>query len=416
MYGLLGKKLSHSFSKTIHEYFTEYDYSLIETECLESFFQKRDFKGINVTIPYKSAVIPFLDELSPEAEEIQAVNTVINERGKLIGYNTDYYGLRKALEYNNISVRGMNVIILGNGSTSSTILTYCNNNSAKSVQILARNPRENEHHFSSVDNFKNTNIIFNATPVGMFPDNDATPIIDVTKFANLISVVDMIYNPLRSNLIINAQSANIKTVNGLFMLISQAVKSIELFHNIHITDETINKYYKDLLFKSMNIVFVGMPMSGKSFFSKIASDIYNKDLVDIDSEIEINYDKSIVEIFKTKGERTFRKLETREISKYSKMNNQAISCGGGAILNMNNIRLLKQNGIIIFIDVDLALLKKCNPKNRPLLRNRANLEKLYNTRYPLYRDNADIIIKKTGFNEKETLKELEVKLNEYLNS
>ena len=416
MYGLLGKKLGHSFSKSIHEYFTDYDYSLIETNNLHSFLSKKDFKGLNVTIPYKYDVIQYLDELSPEAKEINAVNTIINVGGKLKGYNTDYYGLAKALEYNHISVYNKDVIILGNGSTSRTIQAYCRKNLANNVRILARNPRDNEYNFNSVDNFKTSTIVFNATPVGMFPNNNDDVLIDLNTLSNLVSVVDVIYNPLRSNLLIEAENRGLKTVNGLYMLISQAIASIELFHNIKISSHDVENYYKDLYFDSSNLVFIGMPMSGKSFFSRIVNDLYGKELIDIDHEIVTNSNNTIEYIFETYGEKRFRELEKEEIGKCSKGHNKAISCGGGAILDPDNVRLLKQNGVVIFIDVPLELLKKCNPKKRPLLQDKSNLEKLFNARYSIYRDNADIIVNKTSFNEKATLKELEVKLNEYFST
>ncbi len=416
MYGLLGKKLSHSFSKIIHEDITRQPYELNEVDNLDQFFNNEQFKGLNVTIPYKSDVIKYLDKLSTEARETNAVNTIYFLGGKLIGANTDYFGLDKALSYNNISVRDMNVLILGNGSTSRTIQYYCRQNLAKNITILARNPKENEYHFSNVDNHKNTNIIFNATPVGMFPNNNDDKLVSLDTFSNLNSVVDVVYNPLRSNLLIEAENLGIKAVNGLFMLIAQAVKSIELFHNIEIKNKTIVDLYKNLTQKMKNLVFIGMPMSGKSFFTRLCSEKYNKELIDVDSEIEDYINDSIENIFKHQGEKYFRKVESQIIENVSKLNNKAISCGGGVILSEYNMNNLKQNGIILFIDVPLELLRKCNPKGRPLLQDRKNIDKLYNERYDLYKRYADIVISKTSFNEKKTMSEIEVKINEYINT
>ena len=414
MYGLLGKKLGHSFSKTIHEEFTKQPYKLIEVEKLEQFFSTTQFQGLNVTIPYKQSVIEYLDELSTEAKEINAVNTIIFRSGKLIGYNTDYYGLGKALSYNDITVTNKSILIMGNGSTSRTIQYYCKTNLAQNITILARNPKGNEYNLSDVDNFKNVDIIFNATPVGMFPNNNQAQLLELATFPNLTSVIDVVYNPLRSNLLIEAERLGIQTVNGLSMLIYQAKKSIELFHDIKINDDIVNTYYRKLLFQKKNLVFIGMPMSGKSFFSRLCAKRFNKSLVDIDIEIVKYANDSIPNIFQNKGEIHFRNIESDVILNHSKLNNQAISCGGGVILSKENMVNLKQNGIIIFIDVPLSLLYKCNPKERPLLKDKSNLENLYYTRYDKYVEYADIIIDKTNFNENELMQQIEVKLNEYI--
>lgn len=415
-YGLLGKTLKHSFSKEIHENFTNKQYTLFESDDLKEFFTSNQFSGINVTIPYKHDVIQYLDELSTEAEALQSINTIIRSGGKLKGYNTDYYGLDKALYYSHISVSNQEVIILGNGSTSRTIKYYCEQNLAKKITILARNPKEYEYHFSSVDNFNTATIIFNATPVGMFPNNNDPLPISLDKLPNLISVVDLVYNPLHSSLIIEAKKRHLSTVNGLLMLIFQALKSIELFHTLVISDEEALKYYKKLEFRMRNLVFIGMPMSGKTFFAKLVAKKYHKDVIDLDKEIEHNAKMSIPLIFKKYGETHFRSLETTLVEDFSKRHNKAISCGGGVILNPINMDYLKQNGIIIFLDMPLSLLKKCNPKGRPLLEDKENLENLYQARYHLYQDYADITISKTNFDQASTLHQIEVKLHEYINS
>ena len=416
MYGLLGKKLGHSFSKTIHEDLTNREYNLIEIDELRPFFAERGFKGLNVTIPYKNDVIPYLDKLSPESSATNAVNTIIFKGGELWGYNTDYYGLDKALSYNDISVTNKNIIILGNGSTSRTIKYYCEQNFAKNITILARNPKGNEYNFTYVDNLKNTDIVFNATPVGMFPNNISDTLVDLNSLPNLISLVDVVYNPLRSNHLIEAEKRGIKTVNGLLMLMYQAIKSIELFHNIHISDQETLKYYRRLLVNQTNIVFIGMPMSGKSHFSRVCAKLFDKRLIEVDYRIEKEAGLSIPEIFEIHGESHFRNLEAQTILKYSKRHNQAISCGGGVVLQPDNMNLLRQNGIIIFLDASLELLKNCNPKNRPLLKDKRNIEILYNQRYDLYRHYADIIVTKDNFDTNAILSEIEVNLNEYIDS
>ena len=414
MYGLLGKKLGHSFSKAIHEELTNTPYQLVEVENLDQFFSNPQFDGLNVTIPYKQDVITYLDELSPEAKETNAVNTIIFRSGKLKGYNTDYFGLAKALSYNNISITNKSVLIMGNGSTSRTISYYCTKNFAQKIVVLARNPKENEYNFSDVENYKHFDIIFNATPVGMFPNNNQPQLLNLALFPNLTSVIDVVYNPLRSNLLIEAERLGIKTVNGLFMLIHQASVSIKLFHNITINQNRLSKFYKKLLLEKLNLTFIGMPMSGKSFFNRLCSEKYNKSLVDIDNEITKYTNDSVSNIFLKNGEKYFREIESNIIEFHSKLNNQAISCGGGVILSKENMVNLKQNGIIIFIDAPLSLLNKINPKDRPLLRDKSNLEKLYKERYDKYINYADIIINKSNFDENSIMKQIEVKLYEYI--
>jgi shikimate dehydrogenase len=416
MYGLLGKKLGHSFSKKVHEHFTKKEYNLIETDNLDRFFEFPNYIGLNVTIPYKTSVIPYLDELSTEAKDLNAVNTIFFKSGKIYGYNTDYYGLKKSLEYNDISVSNKHVMIMGNGSTSRTIQYYCRQNNAKIITVLARNPKENEHHFNDVDNFTSAQIIFNATPVGMFPNNNQRLLVSIDKLTELDSVVDLVYNPLRSNLLIAAENRGIKAVNGLLMLLYQAVKSIEIFHDFTISDQDVITYYKYLTLHMKNLVFIGMPMSGKSYLAKLVSKRLGKELFDTDNAIENYVNDSIENIFKYQGEKYFRKVENRIIFEISKQHNKAISCGGGVILRKDNMTLLKQNGIIIFIDASLNLLKRCNPKGRPLLQNASNLERLFDQRYPIYKKYADIIIEKEHFREKEILHQIEVKINEYINT
>ncbi len=233
-------------------------------------------------------------------------------------------------------------------------------------------------------------------------------------FPNLTSVIDVVYNPLRSNLLIEAERLGIKTVNGLFMLIHQASVSIKLFHNITNNQNRLSKFYKKLLLEKLNLTFIGMPMSGKSFFNKLCSEKYNKSLVDIDNEITKYTNDSVSNIFLKNGEKYFREIESNIIEFHSKLNNQAISCGGGVILSKENMVNLKQNGIIIFIDAPLSLLNKINPKDRPLLRDKSNLEKLYKERYDKYINYADIIINKSNFDENSIMKQIEVKLYEYI--
>ncbi len=416
MYGLIGKKLTHSYSKEIHELLQNEKYSLIELNELDSFFQAKKFKGINVTIPYKQAVIEYCDTLSEVAIRTHSVNSIVNTGKEIKGYNTDYAGLSFMLDYYQVSLQNKTVLILGNGSTSRTIQILCIDKKTKEIVVSARNPKLGEVPFNDLKNYQNIDVIFNATPVGMYPEVNHSLNLDLSLFPSLEVVVDLIYNPFETKLLLSARKRNVKTINGLLMLVHQAVKSAELFHNTVYSQETTLKIYRSLKLKMLNFVLIGMPMSGKSYFARLIGEHYHKTVIDIDKLIEERSGQSIPSIFKNSGEKAFRNLETQNIKNVSKEHNQAISIGGGAILNENNIQYLKQNGIIIFLDVSLEMLKTFNPKNRPLLKDKSNLEKLYYERYPLYAKYADITVTKDSLDEIKTLHTVEVKINEYLNS
>ncbi|MCK5761843.1 MAG: shikimate dehydrogenase [Candidatus Izimaplasma sp.] len=416
MYGLIGKKLKHSYSKEIHEKLHKEKYNLIELHELDSFFQEKKFKGVNITNPYKNDVIAYCDKLSEIATRTHSVNSIVNTDGVLYGYNTDYDGLSFMLKHNKVSLKNMSVLILGNGSTSRTVKTLCFAKNAKEIIIAARNPGPKEINLNALKNNTNIDIIFNTTPVGMFPNNEESLEINLNDYSSLKVVIDLIYNPFETKLLNSARNKNIETINGLLMLVHQAVKSSEIFHDVKYKKETTINLYKSILLKKTNLVLIGMPMSGKSYFTRLLGSKYNKKIVDIDKLIEKNLKYSIATYFKTHGEKAFRKLETMNIMKIAKSNNQAISVGGGAVLHKKNIEYLKQNGIIIFLDVPLDLLKTFNPNNRPLLKGKRNIEKLYQDRYHLYKEYADITVSKETIDEFKTLSMIEVKINEYFNT
>lgn len=415
-FGLLGKTLKHSFSKSIHEAITQKPYDLIEQESIDLFMTNKSFAGLNVTIPYKQEVIPYIDKLSEEVESIGTVNTIVNKNGILYGYNTDAFGFKYLLDYNNILIKDKVVLVLGNGSTSKTIEYVCKKLLAKKIIITGRNPLKNQLHLNDVYTIENVDVIINTTPVGMYPNNNKSLHLKLDIWPQLEAVIDVVYNPIYTKLLLDAKSKNIKAVNGLIMLVSQAAKSIEYFHNIDVTHETINRTYIEILRSKLNITLIGMPMSGKSLYGKILSKQFRKKLVDSDKEIENQHKMSIPNIFKVYGEDAFREMEKDIIYNLSQENNQIISCGGGVPMFFENIDNLKQNGVIIFINTPIETLKKMNVGNRPLLKNNKSLELLYEARYNTYKTVADVMYNKTSLDINKNVKALVVLINEYISS
>ena len=389
-YGLIGEKLGHSFSKTIHEMIADYKYELkeIKKEDFDKFMKEKDFKCINVTIPYKKDVIPYLDFISEEAKKIGAVNTIINKDGKLYGYNTDYYGLKLLIEKQKVDLKNKNVLILGTGGTSLTSKAVLKD---LGVNKIYQASRQKDDEFISYDEIYDLDInyIVNTTPIGMFPNNSGK-LIDINRFKNLIGLVDVIYNPLNTNLVLDAKELDLKANGGLYMLIAQAVYAIKLFKDMDIDDSIIDKVYQNMLKEKLNIVLIGMPSCGKSVVGRNLSKKLNKELFDTDTLIEEKINMEIKDYIKSNGEAKFREIEKEVVSEVSKNNNIIISTGGGVILNKENITNLKQNGIVIFIDRPLELLTPTI--SRPLTSNIMDLERKYNERIDLYRNYSDITV------------------------
>lgn len=390
-YGLIGEKLGHSFSKIIHESISNYKYELKELslEELDIFMKSKDFKAINVTIPYKEKVIPYLDEISNEAKRIGAVNTIINVDGKLYGYNTDYYGLKYLIEKENINLLNKNALILGSGGTSKTAKALLTD---LGVNKIYQASRKETNEFISYDNIYDLDIdfIINTTPVGMYPNNKDR-LIDLSKFNNLCGVIDCIYNPLNSNLILDAKSKKIPSAGGLLMLVVQAVYAKKYFLNEELDVGAINTAYNKLLNLKRNIVLIGMPSCGKTTIGEILSKKLNMDLIDIDTLIEQEINMDIKTYIESNGEKAFRDIESMIVYNESIKGGRIISTGGGVILREENMHYLKQNGIIVFIDRDLSLLIPTN--SRPLSNNKIDLEKRYNERTDLYNNYSDLTIK-----------------------
>lgn len=390
-YGCIGKKLTHSFSKEIHAKLADYAYDLIELaeEEIAPFFEKKDFAAINVTIPYKQTVIPYLDSISEVAERIGAVNTIVNKDGKLCGYNTDYYGMKALIERIGIDLTGKKVLVLGTGGTSKTARVVAADLGAAEILTVSR--RKTDHYITyeeAVQEHADANVIINTTPSGMYPDCESRPI-DITEFTQLIGVVDVVYNPLCTNLVLDAKQRGIKAEGGLYMLIMQAVVAVERFLDTRIAKEVADRVFASIFASKENVVLTGMPGSGKSTVGKCIN-IEGFEFVDTDEEIEKRCGCSIKELIQEKGEAYFRALETEVIREVSSMNCRIISTGGGAVLKEENVRALKRNGKLYFLNADLSRLQATD--SRPLSDTQEKLARLYTERMSLYTGTADVVV------------------------
>lgn len=397
-YGLIGEHLGHSFSKQIQtriaeiENVKDYDYQLVELdkEEFKEFMEKKDFKGINVTIPYKKDVIPYLDEMDESAKAIGAVNTIINVDGKLKGYNTDFGGFLYMVKAHNVHMEGKKVLIIGNGGACAAVKAVCKHENAKDIVIVSRNANRgaigyDEMYTSHLD----ADIVVNTSPVGMFPNIVNAPI-DVSWFHKLECVLDVVYNPILTRLCFEAQEADIKRVIGLEMLIAQAKYTFEIFENMSFDDSIIDEIKKEMLKDRCNIVLIGMPSAGKTTIGKMLEEKLGKEFFDLDDMIIAKAGKSIPEIFQESGEAGFRAIETEVAIEASKMNNKIIATGGGVVKHKVNMDFLRLNGITIFIDRDIDKLISSDP-NRPLSSSKQALQQMYKERYPLYQKYAAYI-------------------------
>lgn len=386
-YGLIGEKLEHSYSKLIHEKLGHYSYELIPLSLgeLEAFIKEGDWQGLNVTIPYKQTVIPFCDALSERAERIGSVNTLLRrEDGSIFGDNTDYEGFLAMAGQAGIDFRDQKVLILGSGGTSLTAQAVVEDRGGRPVVVS----RSGNSHYGNLELHKDADMIVNTTPVGMYPDTEAQPL-DLLGFPRCRGVLDVIYNPFYSRLVLQAKALGIPCSGGLNMLVAQAKGAAERFTGACLPGELVGGIRDDLMNDLCNLVIIGMPGSGKTSVGKLLAAELGMDFVDTDEEVEAAAGLSIPDIFEQLGEEAFRKLEAEQTQKVCKENRLVIATGGGVVKDPLNYARLKQNGTIIFLQRDPRML---SIKGRPLSKNREELMALYRERIGLYEAFADLSV------------------------
>lgn len=403
-YGLIGEKLGHSFSAEIHKMIGDYGYEQAEIAPheLKSFLTDKNFRGVNVTIPYKRAVIPYLNDITPEAEAIGAVNCIRRDGERLIGHNTDYDGLKALMLRKDNPVLGKKVLILGTGGTSDTADAVCRSLGAEKIVKVSRTPGKGQVSYEEAEkNHSDAEVIINATPCGMFPNIFFCPT-EPDGFEKLTLVVDAIYNPLRSLLVTRGKAAGADGRGGLYMLVAQAVAAAEFFFNRKYPDGLVDEIYEKLRRTKENIVLTGMPGSGKTTIGAVIAQKLGRELVDTDRVIEARAGKTIKEIFNENGEAYFRDMESRVIKDAASKSGIVIATGGGAILRNENVEALKLNGKVFFIDREPELLKPTD--DRPTASTAEAIMDRYKERYPLYTAACDCAVKGNDTPEETALK------------
>ena len=386
-FGLIGGNLGHSYSKEIHRYFGKYDYDLFETDAehLGDVIRNSEYKGFNVTSPYKKTVMTMCDELSADAIRIGSVNTIVKSGGILKGYNTDYYGFRYLLKRNNIEIEGKKCIVLGSGGASVMVQTALKDLGAAEIFVISRTGEDNYDNLA--ERHGDTEIIVNATPVGMYPDNGRS-LIDLKDFPSCTGAVDLIYNPNRTRFILDAMVRGIPCCNGLSMLVAQAKQASEIFQETEIPEDEIEEVIDALRIRMLNKVLIGMPGAGKTYLGRKFAEREGRNFVDLDDLIVEHEGMSIPEIFKTKGEDYFRNVETDLLRETCKQSGMIIACGGGIVKRKANYDLIKQNSQVIWIKRDLD---KLETEGRPISESRP-LQEIYDERKDAYEQWSDYFI------------------------
>ncbi len=389
--GLLGRRLGHSYSPAIHAMLADYEYKLYECEPegLGHFLSSGGFDGLNVTIPYKKSVMPYCARLSPTAAAIGSVNTIVRlPDGSLYGDNTDAFGFESMLSCAGIDPRGKKCLVLGSGGASVTAQAVLKRLAAGSVTVISRSGADN---YTNLHRHADADIIVNTTPLGMYPDNGTAPL-DLRLFPKCSGVADVVYNPARTALLLQAEELGIPNIGGLHMLVAQAKRAAELFTGGSIDDGIIAAVEKKLSADMQNIVLIGMPGCGKSTVAQALAEITGRQLYDSDEIIARRGGMSIPEIFAKYGEGDFRRRETQVLGELGKMSGAIISTGGGCVTRTENYPLLHQNGVIVLIGRDIAALDK---EGRPISQS-GDLNELYRIRRPMYERFCDLRVDNNG--------------------
>ncbi|MDR1033319.1 MAG: hypothetical protein LBL41_00895 [Bifidobacteriaceae bacterium] len=406
-YGLIGERLGHSYSKTIHELLLpDYHYDLLPMNPAEfaEFMKARKFKGLNITFPYKKDILDYIDGFNEDVITAgDAINTVawkchetLGEK-MLIGYNTDYYGFLYTLRKREIAVRGKKVLIFGAGGAGSAVAGALRTENAGEIVHVTRHA-DSENNIITLETAEklhaDAEILVNATPVGMYP-NVHEKAFDLGAFPSAETVIDIVYNPLRTEVLLDAKERGLRGVDGLLMLVAQAAFAVNIFKDIELPEAKIDEVYEKVLRDTQNIALIGMPASGKSTIAKMLAEKTGKRLVSTDELIERRACKSVAEIFADTGETAFRALETEVLRETAIETGLVIDCGGGIVKNAENVRELKRNSMLVYIDRAPELLVSKDGK-RPLLRSLADAKKLYAERHELYRTVADVRVENNG--------------------
>ena len=388
--GLLGQKLGHSYSPQIHAALADYDYRLfeVEPEDLAGFLNRTPFQGLNVTIPYKKAVLPYCAGLSEAARAMGSVNTLVRQKdGTLWGDNTDWVGFCAILDSLAIPVQGKKALVLGSGGAGVMAAWVLQNRGAQVITVSRGGP----DNYENLDRHRDAALLVNATPVGMYPHTEGCPV-DPGQFPRLEGVLDLIYNPAGTRLLLRARDLGIPCRNGLRMLVGQAKRAAELFTGQSLEDALTQEITARLAWQTANVILIGMPGSGKTTVGQALARRLGRDFADGDQAVEEATGQTIPQIFQTGGEAAFRQEETKVLSRLGKASGLVIATGGGCVTRPENRDLLRQNGIVIFLERPLDRLSR---EGRPLSLG-ADLEAMYRRRLPLYRQFADATVKNTG--------------------
>ena len=385
--GLLGRTLGHSYSPAIHAQLADYSYLLYEKEPeeLEHFLRSGEFDGLNVTIPYKKAVIPYCAELSDTARAIGAVNTIVRRPdGTLWGDNTDAYGFSMLVRSSGAEVRGKKALVFGSGGASATAQYVLRQMGAREVVVISRH---GEHNYENLDRHADAQIAVNTTPLGMYPNTGASPV-DLSRLPKLEAALDVVYNPARTEFLLQAERLGLKRANGLLMLVAQAKKSCEEFLGKPIADEWIGKITRTLAAQMQNVILIGMPGSGKTTVGTGAAARLGRTFLDADAVLEQKAGMPIPEIFRLEGEEGFRQRETAVLAELGKQSGLVIATGGGCVTRPENYPLLHQNGTIFCLTRDLSRL----PISGRPVSQALGAEEIYRRRKSLYEGFADVMI------------------------